>query len=541
MSKNKTNFLVQGSILAFAGILVRVIGIIYRVPVNNILGEEGVTYYGAAYDVYSLFLLISSMSMPLAVSKIVSAKVAKKQIKNAYRAFLGALAIGAAIGIIVSSIIFFGADGFAKIWGYPSAAYAIRVLAPVLLIMSILGVLRGFFQGMGTMIPTAISQILEQIANAIVSVVGATFLFKMGKDVGQSAAYGAAGSTLGTLVGAAVALGFLIVVYIMYAPSLKKQIKKNRHVEAEPYDKLAKELLLTILPVLLSTTIYNFSSILDSGVFGNICSHIFKMSEDVYAAMYGVYSGSYKLLTTAPIAVASALSSAIIPSVIRSVMEGNKRATFTKIESSMRLTMIFAIPAGVGLSVLGGPVLDLLFNLDRMAEATSIMRLAVLTVVVFSMSTISNAILQGIDRMKAPIINALISMVIHYVALVLLLVVGKTNLYAVVIADIIFGLSVSILNAICIYRYIGYKQEVIKTFLLPLAASAIMAVFALGAYKLVFMVIKSNAISCIFAIGVAVAVYCISLLLVKGIGEEELLMIPKGNSIVRLLKKVHLL
>lgn len=541
MSKNKTNFLVQGSILAMAGILVRVIGIIYRVPVNNILGEEGVTYYGAAYDVYSLFLLISSMSMPLAVSKIVSAKVAKNQIKNAYRAFIGALVIGFVIGIIVSSLIYFGADKFAELWGYPSAAYAIRVLAPVLLIMSVLGVLRGFFQGMGTMMPTAISQILEQIANAIVSIVGASFLFKTGKDASEAAAYGAAGSTLGTLVGALIALVFLIFVYIIYAPVLKRQIKRNRNVVPEPYGSLSKELLLTILPVLLSTTIYNFSSILDSGVFGNICGRVFKMAEEDYSAMFGVYSGSYKLLTTAPIAVASALSSAIIPSIIRSVTSGDKRGMLNKMESSMRLTMIVAIPAGTGLSVLAQPVLTLLFKLNRPEDAVSIMRLAILTVVVFSMSTISNAILQGIDKMKVPIINALISMIIHYVALVAMLLIGKPNLYAVVIGDIIFGLSVCILNAISIWRYTGYRQEIIKTFVLPLAASAIMGVAAIGVYKLFYLLVKSNAVACIISICIAVCVYAVSLLLIKGIGEDEILMLPKGRNIADLLKRLHLL
>lgn len=543
MSKNKTNFLVQGSILAMAGILVRVIGIIYRVPVQNILGSEGTAYYGAAYDVYSLFLLISSMSMPLAVSKIVSIKLAKNQIKNAYRAFIGALIVGLVIGVTVSAVIFYGAEFFAKMWGYPSAVYAIKVLAPVLLIMSVLGVLRGFFQGMGTMMPTAISQILEQVANAIVSIVGALFLFKLGKDAGQSAALGAAGSTLGTLVGATVAFIFLVFVYMMYVPVLKRQLKKNRLAPEESYMDLSKELMLTIVPVLLSTTVYNFSSILDSGVFGNICSKVFHMEESVYSAMYGIYSGSYKLLTTAPIAIASALSAAIVPSIIRSITAKDNYTAIRKIESSMRLTMVIAIPAGMGLSVLGGPILELLFNINPadMDYASKIMMLSVVTVIVFAMSTISNAVLQGINRMKTPIFNALIGMIIHYIALVLMLVVFKPNLYAVVIGDIIFGLAVCILNAISIYRYIGYKQEVVKTFLLPLAASAIMGAITLGVYKISYMVTEINAVSCILAIMVAIVAYGLSLLLIKGISEEELLMLPKGEKIVYLLKRFSLL
>ena len=543
MSKNKTNFLVQGSILAVAGILVRVIGIIYRVPVQNILGQEGTTYYGAAYDVYSLFLLISSMSMPLAVSKIVSMKLAKNQIKNAYRAFIGALVVGFAIGLVVSGVIFYGADFFAEMWGYPSAVYAIKVLAPVLLIMSVLGVLRGFFQGMGTMMPTAISQILEQVANAIVSIVGAMFLFKLGRDAGQSAALGAAGSTLGTLVGAVVAFLFLVIVYMMYVPVLRRQLSRNRMVEPEPYKDLSKELMLTILPVLLSTTVYNFSSILDSGVFGNICSRVFDMAEKEYSALYGIYSGSYKLLTTAPIAIASALSSAIVPSIIRSLTAGDKRTTIKKIESSMRLTMIIAIPAGMGLSVLGGPILKLLFRIEPeyMDYASKLMILSVVTVIVFAMSTISNAVLQGINRMKTPIFNALIGMIIHYIALVLMLIVFKPNLYAVVIGDIIFGLAVCILNAISIYKYIGYKQEIFKTFILPLIASAIMGAITFGVYKISYMVVNINAVACMLAIFVAIVAYALSLLLIQGISEEEVLMLPKGEKIVSLLKRFSLM
>lgn len=543
MSKNKTNFLVQGSILAVAGILVRVIGIIYRVPVQNILGQEGTTYYGAAYDVYSLFLLISSMSMPLAVSKIVSMKLAKNQIKNAYRAFIGALVVGFAIGLVVSGVIFYGAEFFAEMWGYPSAVYAIKVLAPVLLIMSVLGVLRGFFQGMGTMMPTAISQILEQVANAIVSIVGAMFLFKLGRDAGQSAALGAAGSTLGTLVGAVVAFLFLVIVYMMYVPVLRRQLSRNKMVEPEPYKDLSKELMLTILPVLLSTTVYNFSSILDSGVFGNICSRVFDMAEKEYSALYGIYSGSYKLLTTAPIAIASALSSAIVPSIIRSLTAGDKRTTIKKIESSMRLTMIIAIPAGMGLSVLGGPILKLLFRIEPeyMDYASKLMILSVVTVIVFAMSTISNAVLQGINRMKTPIFNALIGMIIHYIALVLMLIVFKPNLYAVVIGDIIFGLAVCILNAISIYKYIGYKQEIFKTFILPLIASVIMGAITFGVYKISYMVVNINAVACMLAIFVAIVAYALSLLLIHGISEEEVLMLPKGEKIVSLLKRFSLM
>ncbi len=541
MGREKNNFLVQGSILAIAGVLVRIIGIIYRVPVNNIIGEAGVSYYSTAYNVYSLFLLISSMSMPLAVSKIVSAKIAKGEIKNAYKAFSGAIAIGVVIGLIVYCLMFFGADFLAGIWGFPSAATAIKVLAPVLFIMSVLGVLRGFFQGMGTMMPTAISQILEQIANAIVSIVGAMYLFNMGKNASESAMLGAAGSTMGTLAGAAVALIFLSFVFVIYLPSLKRQIRRNRGVQEDSFGSLAKELMFTIAPVLLSTTIYNLTGLFDSGVFGNICEKVFGINEPEYAALYGVYTGHFKLLTTAPIAIASALSSAIIPSVIRSVVDGDRRGTIRKLESSMRLTMIVGIPAGVGLSVLAEPVIKMLFGTEMLSESTDIMRYAVITVLLYSMSTISNAFLQGIDKMHMPIINSSIAIVIHYMVLISGLLLFGPNLHVVVISDIIYALTVCILNSNAIYKYIRYRQEIVKTFVLPLVAAMIMGAVALGVYYLLYITTGINILACLIAIFVAVVIYGLSLLLVRGVGEEELLMLPKGKSIISLLKRFGLL
>ena len=214
-SKRKSNFIIQGSILAIAGILVRIIGLVYRIWLNKILDNSGMSAYSTAYDVYSLFLLISSLSLPLAVSKIISSRMAKKQVRNAYRAFVGAMMLALVIGVIVGTGVYFGADRLAKAWKFPSASIAIKVLAPTLFVMCILGVFRGFFQGLGTMIPTAVSQILEQIVNAVVSIIAAKALFKAGEKVGETAAYSAAGGTLGTACGAVAALILVIFVYFV--------------------------------------------------------------------------------------------------------------------------------------------------------------------------------------------------------------------------------------------------------------------------------------------------------------------------------------
>lgn len=239
MSENKSetgkNFLVQGSILAIAGVITKIIGAVYRIPLVNILGDKGMGYYGVAFQIYAIALTLTSYSLPLAVSKLVSARLATGQYKNAYRVFRGAMTFAIAAGGIVGAIIFFGADFIASnLMAMKMSALALRVLAPCILIVAILGVFRGFFQGNGSMIPTAVSQIIEQIVNAVVSVVGAYMLLKVGKEVAAQknndsygAAYAASGGTLGTVMGALAALLFLFFLFLAFRKKFRRQMERD--------------------------------------------------------------------------------------------------------------------------------------------------------------------------------------------------------------------------------------------------------------------------------------------------------------------------
>lgn len=540
MGNKKNNFLVQGSILAMAGILTRVIGILYRIPLNNILGK-GLSAYTIAYDIYSLFLLISSLSLPLAVSKIVAARMARGEVKNAKKAFTGSVLLATAIGLIVSTLVFVFADELAAAWKFPSSATALRVLAPTLFVMCILGVLRGFFQGVGTMMPTAVSQIFEQIINAVVSIVAAYILYDVGGKVGKSVEYSAAGGTLGTAMGALTALLFMIFVYIIYRHNFNRMMRRDRLSAEETYAQLGKVLAVTIFPVLLSTTIYNIGSIIDSAMYGNIMSSVFGFAETDYDVYWSIYSGHYRLLTTAPIAIASALSSAVVPSLIRSITNGDYHMLKSKIESSIRLTMIVAVPCGVGLSVLADPVLSILFGRGELhGDDVLLMRLAVLVVCAYSFSTITNSILQGIDRMKLPVIHSAAALVIH-IAVLAVLLLAKTDVYGVAIADIVFAFIVCILNIIAIRRHTGYRQEIKKTFVLPVVSAAIMGVAAWLVYTGLHMLTGSVALSLVPAVICAVVVYGVFLMLFKAVNEAEICMFPGGKKLSVLLKRVRLL
>lgn len=544
----KDSFIIQGSILAMAGILVRVIGLIYRIPLNRILGDVGLGYYGTAFEFYNVLILLSSQSMPLAVSKIVSEKLEKKEYKNAHKVFKGALFYGSFIGLAFGLFLFFGADFIAGVYKQPPIAIALRVLAPTLTIACVLGVVRGYFQGMGNMVPTAVSQIFEQIVNAVVSVIAAYELGAYGYTLSKIASeqkvlkgsYAAAGGTLGTLSGALIALIFMFFIVYVNRNYFRKKMKKDRTGVQDSYGQITKVILLTITPVLFSTTIYNIGNLLDNPIYQNIMASIFHVSGTTNSAAWGVYSGYYRLLTTMPIAIASSLSTAIVPSLVRSYIAKDKLVVKRKVMLAQKFSMLIAFPCGMGLSVLGGPINSLLFG-EKVEYTSIIMIFSIFTVVAFSLSTISNAILQGIDKLNVPIRNSAISLGIHIIFLLILLLVFRLGIYAVVIGDFTFAMTVALLNSFSIKKYLGYKQEVHYTLVCPFVCSAIMGIFCLVFYKLGMMILPSNFIWTVLSILIAVVIYAVSLVFTKTITEDELYSMPKGNQIVRILKKFRLL
>ncbi len=545
-SKQKNDFLVQGAILGVASIIVRVIGLIYRVPLNNILGEKGVAYYGVAYDVYSILLLLSSYSMPLAVSKMVSARVAVGDYKNTKKIFYSTVVFAFFIGCAAFAITFFGADLFAKILNYPQSALALRVLSPALIILSVLGVLRGYFQGLGTMVPTSVSNIVEQIINAIVSIVAAKVLYNSALDMADQGtnlpeSYGAAGGTLGTVAGALAGLLFMVALFMAYKGTMDKRAQRDRDRESIAYKTIFRTLIITIVPVILSTTIYNIGSLLDSGFFSNIMSAK-GTDQDLIDTLTGMYTGNYRVIINVPIALANALASSLIPSVVASVAQGRRGEVIRKIDSVVKMSMLIAMPCAVGIGVLAKPIVNLLFPSSIDPDKVALMlRIGCIVVVLYSLSTITNSILQGIDHMKDPVIHAGFSLLIHIAFLSALLYITNLSVYVLVIADMLFALMMCILNQRSLKKYLSYRQEVKKTFVLPAVCSVIMGIAAYFINMLLYRATGVNAVSVTVTIVAAAVLYGVLLLLLKVVDEEDLDSIPGGRKAAALARKLHLL
>ncbi len=545
--KKSSDFLVQGSILAMASLISRVIGLIYRIPLTNIIGDGGNNIYAAAYDVYNILLLISSYSLPLVVSKLVAARLAKGEKKNASRVFRGAFVFALTTGTIAFIIVFVFADVITKLLATPQSFLALRVLGPGLIIVAVMGVVRGYFQGMGTMVPSAISQIIEQIVNAIVSVLGAYFLFSYGCKVGAvigdteeyGEAFGAAGGTLGTVIGACASLIFLFLVYLTYSRSFKKEIKADKGHRTESYASIARLLILTIVPVLLSTTVYNISSIVDQGIFKNLALYQGHAESEI-STWWGIFTGKYKVLTNVPIAIASAMAASCVPSITAAYSQRDGKLVRAKIASSLHFIMILAFPCMVGLCVLASPILQLLFHDARPIGATLIL-VGGISIIFYSISTLSNAALQGIDHMAEPVKNAVVSLILHVIVLFILMLVFHLNIYAVILANVFFSFIMCILNSRSLYKYCKFRQEYKRTYIIPAISAALMGLVVYAVYRLVLMGLHSNALATLVSIFMGMLTYSIFITRLGGITETELKGFPKGGMIVNILKKIKVL
>ncbi len=533
---NGGEIIVQGSILAIAQIITRLIGLLYRVPLQRIGGDVAMGYYGYAFDIYMMLLLVSSNGVPLAVSKLVSLSHARKDSVNERRILTSAFVWTIVVGTICGGLTFIFADQIvAFIYGPEMSGVvpALKVLAPTIFLCCYMSTFRGYFNGIGTMIPTAISQIIEQIANAIVSVGAAYILVK------QGAAYAAMGGTMGTCIGALASTIFLIFVYMLYKPKLAKRVKRDKLHSPQPYSQIYKTLCLTMVPLVLSSVIYQISGIIDSSLYTNILTDL-GYQPDLISTLYGIYTSKYKILINVPMALAASLGISVVPGIASAMVKGDKKEINAKIETTVKFCMIVAIPATVGLSVLGGPVMSLLFK-DTSSLTVRLITIGTPYILFYSLSSVTIGALQGIDRMKTPIINAAISLVIHTVFIYILLRFCDMNVYAIMYSNILFGFCMCVFNQISLRRYIGYKQEVFKSFIIPSAASAIMGVITYVVYKIVFFLLHINALATLLAILVAVVVYAVLLILFRGITEEEIYAFPKGTAIVGLLRRFHLL
>lgn len=523
----------QGSILAFAGILTKLIGFIYRIPMANLLGNVGNGIYSVAFGIYNIALTLSSLSMPLAVSKLISTRLAKGEPENARRAFWDTLLFAAAVGFAAALVLWLGANELEALYKEPGLAKPLRVLAPTTFCVAFLGTFRGWFQGHGSMVPTAVSQVVEQIVNAVVSVLAAWQLTRIFADSEGVAAYGAAGGTIGTLAGAVA--GLAIVVALFFRSGQTETLSDP----SEEHGQIYRALILTVIPVVLSQTIYQIGYTIDDLIFANVMAAK-GVAREEYQALQGIFNTQYNQMVNLPVSIATAMAASTVPGIVSAAVRRDKKETRRKITAVLKLNMAIAIPSAVGLAVLAEPIMGLLFTSlgEKEALAAHLLQTGSAAAVFYALSTITTAILQASDRMSLPVRHCAVSLTAHVGIVYVLLRFTNLGIYALIVGNVTFPLVVSLLNCRALKRELGYRFQMQRTFAVPLVCALLMGICAWGMSQLLIFAGAPLLVTVLGTIAVAIGIYGYCILRLHCFSDRQIAELPMGGRLLTLSKKL---
>ena len=529
-----------------AGIICRIIGLLYRSPLTGIIGETGNGFYAPAYRIYQMILLISSYSIPSAVSKVISQRLAVHQYKNAQRIFRCSLIYVMIVGGAASVFAFV----FADLLSPGKAAMVLRMLAPTIFFSGLLGVLRGYFQATKTMVPTSISQIMEQILNAVVSIGAAFLLMKIFADTDDKtrAAWGAVGSALGTGIGVLTALAFMFLLYEMNKKVILDRVNRDTTPNVLTDKQIFRIILSMVTPVILSTFAYNASALINQTLYLQVMEKYHGERLDDILIINGIYDTQAVGLSNIPIAIASAMAAAILPSIAGTFEKRKVKEVNGKIHTAIKTIMFIAIPAAVGMMVLARPIVWLLYPTTAKSSIDmggALLAALGLSIVFYSLSTLSNAILQAVGKAAKPVTNACIALTVQTAIAAVLFFVTNWGIYCLPIAVTVYSLMMCILNGITVKKATGYRQEWVNTFLLPFWAAVVMGVVVAGVYYGLMQVLEdgwmTNAVSIAAAVVLGMLVYFAAALKFGAMKKSELQAMPGGRTMVVLAQRMHLL
>ncbi len=543
VKKKSGSFVKQAAILAFASIMVRFLGFLYRIPMTNMIGDTGNAIYTAGYNIYTFLLILSSAGLPAAISKMVSERLAAGEYRNAHKVFQVSLLVSGTLGFICMTVMFVFAKQIATIFAdLPDSYYCILTLSPTIFIVAIMSVYRGYFQGMNTMLPTALSQIVEQIFNAFFSVYLAYILLGYGVDraAGQkNIVMAAAGGTAGTGIGAFAGLLVIMFSYTLLKPVLYKKAKYDKNKEtAETGTEIAKILLCTAAPIIIGTAVFSITNLIDTKMVLGILKDI-GYTEEQANSLYGQLSGKYVTLTTLPISISTAVATATIPSIAASMRLHQKKDVRKKMNMTMRVSMIISVPAGVGLGVLGGQIIQMLF--PKAPDGGILLVVGSVSIIFLALCQTVTGVLQGIGRVKVPVMGAILGAIVKVILNAFLIRIPSINVLGAVLSTTGCYAVASIFNLVMLSHIMRVRIDLLASLLKPLCGSVVMGGVCFAAYKGLFALFNSNTIATIIAILIAVIVYGLVMLLIGGIKEEDLLSMPMGSRLVRMFKMYGLI
>ncbi len=541
-SQKQNSFFGGAAILAAGILIVKLIGMFYKIPLINIIGEAGAADFNNAYNIYAVLLTVSTAGLPVAVSKLVSEANALNRRNQVRRTFRLALVLFLTLGLISFLVMFFRADALAGMMNDSKAAAGIRALAPAVVCVGCLAALRGYSQGHSNMAPTSVSQIIEALCKLVVGLGLAFWLVKQGKDPDVAAA----GAITGVTVGTVVALIYMVLDFFL------SRGREDTHGTDRPDSagSILANILKIAVPITLSSSMVGIVTVIDSSLVQGQLQSALNLTEKASRTLYGNYSGALNIYNL-PTSLMAAITASVIPAVSAALARRDRRGAARITGSALRITALLSFPMGVGLFVLGTPIIRLLFpSLNVEVAGPLLSTLGVATPFV-CMVLVCNSVLQAHGFINLPVIVMVLGGIVKIVNNYNL--VGAIGIAGAPVGNILcFGLAL-VLDLVVITRVIPNRPRLLPIFVKPAIASAIMGGAAWAVYGLLSRVLTAeqvneagetirvvsrmgNALGIFLAIAVAGVVYLVLVVAIRAISKDDLALMPKGDKLARLLR-----
>ena len=539
----KSTFFGGVATLATGVVIVKLIGALYKIPLANILGEEGNSYFTTAYNIYNVFLTISTAGLPVALSKAVSEANALGRYNQVDRVFKVALGTFLALGTLSTLIMFFGAELITAVIGSTGASASVRALAFSALFVCCMAAFRGYFQGHGNMAPTSKSQIVEAAIKLLLGLALAALLVQQSKELAS------AGAILGVTCGSLVAL-----VYLLFTFSRQRE-RRTSNDRPDSSKRIFLSLISVAIPITIGSSVTNIVYLIDNGLILNQLQNALGMTEDAANALYGNY-GAVSSLYQLPSALMIPFTASILPAVAAARSRRDQRGASRVSESAMRIGMLLALPAGFGLTALAGPITAMLYpGYDNNVAGGCLAWLGIASIFVCIM-LLSNSILQAHGMVNLPVVIAAIGGVIKLVVNYVLVGIESINVVGAAIGTLCCFAVVAIMDLFVIHRIIPAPPRMDRIFVKPLIASGFMALAAWACHGLLAKVLgllspfqatdaagvvtgltgMGNAIATLGGIGIGVVVYVVLIVALKAISKDDLSVMPKGDKLAKILR-----
>ena len=522
----KQSFLHGTALLAMATVLVKVIGALYKIPLNAIIGEQGFAYFTTAYEIYNVLLMIATAGLPVAMSRMVSEQSSLGHYNQVRRTYKTAKIIFLTLGLIGTLLMTIFCRELAQFQQQPDAWAAIGALGPCVLLICIMSAYRGFFQGQGNMMPTSVSQVLEALCKLIVGMVAAILLLKMTDSI----PFAAAGAILGVTASCALSAVYLFRCFRKSFINLP-----NSEEAVDSYGSTAKNLLLIAIPITIGSAGLSILTMLETKIYMSQLLNL-GYTQGEADTMKGIYDFS-KTIFNMPCAFITPITISIIPAIASHLSLKNHQEAKATEESALRIMGLISMPCAVGLAVLAGPVMALLggYTGEKLELATMLMTILGVCVVFNSLVLLTNAMMQSHGHVNLPVIHMFIGGALKLVAVYILTGNPSIGILGGPIGSLLCHLTITILNLITMRRCISHPPAVLKNLARPLVAALVMGIFTWASWYCLQLLASSRLILCAAPIMVGVVVYLFAAIKMKVITRQDCLMLPKGEKIANIL------